>query len=84
VLFVPLRGVSAIATEGQVFHDAAADKALFDTIRATVDPAKVEVHEVEADVNEQNISQLKEGQPAEVTVEPLAVHLLVPRRRRES
>ena len=52
VLFVPLRGVSAIATEGQVFHDADADKALFDTIRATVDPAKVEVHEVEADVND--------------------------------
>ena len=35
VLFVPLRGVSAIATEGQVFHDAEADTALFDTIRAT-------------------------------------------------
>ena len=52
VLFVPLRGVSAIATEGQVFHDADADRALFDTIRATVDPAKVEVHEVEADVND--------------------------------
>jgi len=52
VLFVPLRGVSAIATEGQVFHDAAADKALFDSIRAVVDPDKVEVHEVEADVND--------------------------------
>jgi uncharacterized protein (UPF0261 family) len=52
VLFIPLRGVSAIATEGQVFHDAEADKALFDTIRALVDPAKVEVHEVDADVND--------------------------------
>jgi uncharacterized protein (UPF0261 family) len=52
VLFVPLRGISAIATEGQVFHDADADKALFDTIRATIDPAKVEVHEVDADVND--------------------------------
>ena len=52
VLFMPLRGVSAIATEGQVFHDADADRALFDTIRAIVDPAKVEVHEVEADVND--------------------------------
>ena len=30
VLFMPLRGVSAIATEGQVFHDADADRALFD------------------------------------------------------
>ena len=52
VLFMPLRGVSAIATEGQVFHDADADRALFDTIRALVDPAKVEVHEVDADVND--------------------------------
>ena len=52
VLFVPLRGVPAIATEGQVFNDADADRALFDTIRATVDRDKVEVHEVEADVND--------------------------------
>ena len=37
VLFVPLRGVSAIATEGQVFYDPAADEALFETIRAIVD-----------------------------------------------
>ncbi len=52
VLFMPLGGVSAIATEGQVFHDADADRALFDTIRANVDPAKVEVHEIETDVND--------------------------------
>jgi uncharacterized protein (UPF0261 family) len=52
VLFMPLTGVSAIATDGQVFHDADADRALFDTIRALVDPAKVEVHEIEADVND--------------------------------
>ena len=52
VLFMPLGGVSAIATDGQVFHDADADRALFDTIRALVDPEKVEVHEIEADVND--------------------------------
>jgi uncharacterized protein (UPF0261 family) len=52
VLFVPLRGVSAIATEGQVFHDAEADAALFETIRAMVDPSKVELHEIDADVND--------------------------------
>ena len=40
-LFVPLRGVSAIATEGQVFYDADADAALFDTIRELVDTSKV-------------------------------------------
>ena len=44
--------MSAIATEGQVFYDAEADAALFDTIRALVDPTKVEVHEVDADVND--------------------------------
>ena len=52
VLFVPLRGVSAIATEGQVFHDPEADEALFETIRSLVDTSKVEVHEVDADVND--------------------------------
>ena len=30
---LPLKGVSAIDAEGQVFHDTVADKALFDTIR---------------------------------------------------
>jgi uncharacterized protein (UPF0261 family) len=52
VLFVPLRGVSAIATEGQVFYDPEADAALFETIRELVDTSKVEVHEVDADVND--------------------------------
>jgi len=51
-LYVPLRGVSAIATEGQVFYDPEADEALFATIRATIDPSKVELHEVDADVND--------------------------------
>ena len=52
VLFVPLLGVSAIATEGQVFHDPEADAALFDAIHSTLDTSKVELHEVEADVND--------------------------------
>jgi uncharacterized protein (UPF0261 family) len=52
VLFVPLRGVSAIATEGQVFYDPEADAALFETIRSLIDPAKVELHEVDTDVND--------------------------------
>ena len=52
MLFVPLRGVSAIATEGQVFYDPEADQALFETIREAVDPAKVELHEIDADVND--------------------------------
>ena len=52
VLFVPLRGVSAIATEGQVFHDPEADRALFETIRSTIDTAKVELREIDADIND--------------------------------
>jgi uncharacterized protein (UPF0261 family) len=51
VLYVPLRGVSAIATEGQVFHDPAADEALFTTLREQVDASRVEVHELDLDVN---------------------------------
>jgi uncharacterized protein (UPF0261 family) len=52
VLFVPLRGVSAIDVEGQPFHDQAADDALFAALREHVDRGRVEVHEVEADVND--------------------------------
>lgn len=52
VLFVPLRGVSMIAVDGQVFHDPEADEALFSTLRELVDTSKVEVHEVDVDVND--------------------------------
>jgi uncharacterized protein (UPF0261 family) len=52
VLFVPLKGVSAIDVEGQPFHDADADEALFAALREGVDTSKVEVHEVDADVND--------------------------------
>jgi uncharacterized protein (UPF0261 family) len=51
-LYVPLRGVSMIATEGQPFHDPEADAALFETLREHIDPAVVEVHEVDTDVND--------------------------------
>ena len=51
-LFVPLRGVSMIAVEGQPFHDPAADEALFGALRETVDRSVVEVHELDTDVND--------------------------------
>jgi uncharacterized protein (UPF0261 family) len=51
VLFVPLKGVSMIATEGGPFHDAAADEALFEALRAGL-AKSVEVHELDADVND--------------------------------
>jgi len=50
-LFVPLKGVSMIAVEGQPFHDPAADEALFSALRENVGP-NVELHELDLDVND--------------------------------
>jgi uncharacterized protein (UPF0261 family) len=55
-LFVPLRGVSMIATEGQVFDDPAADEALFGALRESIDRSKVEVHELDTDVNDERFA----------------------------
>jgi uncharacterized protein (UPF0261 family) len=52
VLFVPLKGVSAIDVDGQPFRDAEADAALFAALREGIDAGKVEVHEIDADVND--------------------------------
>jgi uncharacterized protein (UPF0261 family) len=51
VLFVPLRGVSMIAVDGQPFHDAAADAALREGLRETLAP-HVEVHECDDEIND--------------------------------
>jgi uncharacterized protein (UPF0261 family) len=50
-LFVPLRGVSMIATEGQPFYDRAADEALFSAVRENLG-SNVELHELDTDVND--------------------------------
>jgi uncharacterized protein (UPF0261 family) len=52
VLFVPLRGLSLLTTEGQVLHDQEGDESLFSALREHVDTSKVEVHEVDADIND--------------------------------
>jgi uncharacterized protein (UPF0261 family) len=52
VLFVPLRGSSLLTTEGQVLYDPEADRALISTLRERIDEAKVEVHEVDVDIND--------------------------------
>ena len=52
VLFVPLGGVSAIDVDGQPFHDPEADAALFDALREHLDGARVEVQELDTDVND--------------------------------
>ena len=51
VLFVPLRGVSAIAIEGQVFHDPEADEALLGALRRGLADS-VEVHELDLEIND--------------------------------
>ena len=51
-LFVALRGFSPLSVPGAEFHDAAADAALVESLRALVDPARVELHEVECDIND--------------------------------
>ncbi len=50
-LFVPLKGVSMIDVEGQVFHDPAANGALFSALREHISPS-VEVHELNTDIND--------------------------------
>lgn len=52
VLFLPLRGVSALSTAGQPFHDPAADSALFGQIRETLDRDRVELVELDTDIND--------------------------------
>ena len=55
-LFLPLRGVSLIDTEGQVFFDPEADGALFDALRETLDPG-VDVQELDTDVNDPDFAR---------------------------
>lgn len=50
-LFVPLRGVSMIAVEGQPFHDPQADAALFEAIRENL-ASSVELIEMDCDIND--------------------------------
>ena len=50
-LFLPLKGVSAIDSEGGPFHDPAADEALFEALRENLAP-NVEVHELEHNIND--------------------------------
>ena len=51
VLFVPLKGVSAIAVEGQIFHDADADAALLRGLDETLSAA-IERHDLDTDIND--------------------------------
>jgi len=50
-LFIPLKGVSMIATEGGPFYDPGADEALFAALREGIGD-DVELHELDLDVND--------------------------------
>jgi uncharacterized protein (UPF0261 family) len=51
-LFLPLRGVSAIDVDGAPFRDEAADRALFGAIQDELDTQRVELVEMDTDVND--------------------------------
>jgi uncharacterized protein (UPF0261 family) len=51
-LFLPLRGVSAIDVDGAPFRDEAADRALFAAIHDQLDTKRVELVEMDTDVND--------------------------------
>ncbi|MNN60902.1 hypothetical protein D3C81_1761130 [compost metagenome] len=52
VLLLPLKGVSAIDVEGQVFYGAEEDKMLFDTLREGVNKDIVEIVEMDCAIND--------------------------------
>ena len=55
-LFIPLRGVSMIATQGGAFYDPDADRALIDNLKAGLH-SNVEVHELDMDINDPRFAQ---------------------------
>jgi uncharacterized protein (UPF0261 family) len=50
-LYIPLHGVSAIATPGNVFHDPEADAALISSLKEHLGP-NVQVQELDMDIND--------------------------------
>lgn len=52
-LMLPLKGVSMIDVEGQPFYDADADQVLFDTLKSGLAGSKVEIVEMDTDINDQ-------------------------------
>jgi uncharacterized protein (UPF0261 family) len=56
-LFMPLRGLSPLSTPGAEFHDAAADAALVDGLRALIDPSRVEMHEADCNINDPELAR---------------------------
>jgi uncharacterized protein (UPF0261 family) len=47
-----LRGISLYSKPGEVFHDPVADEALFDALRENLDRDRVELCEMDVDIND--------------------------------
>jgi uncharacterized protein (UPF0261 family) len=55
-VYIPLRGISMIATEGGTFYDPAADKALIDNLKAGL-RSDIVIHELDMDINDPRFAQ---------------------------
>lgn len=64
-LFVPRKGISAIAMEGGPFHDPVADSALIDTLLANLGDL-VEVHDLDLEINDPQFAEAMAQKMAEL------------------
>lgn len=55
-LFLPLKGVSLIDTDGQPFYDAKADDMLFNTLAKNMDKTVVNIVEMDTDINDEEFA----------------------------
>lgn len=55
-VYLPLKGVSLIDTEGQPFYGKEEDEALFSAIRTRLDSGKAELIEMETDINDEQFA----------------------------
>ncbi len=56
VLLLPLKGLSGLDVEGQAFYGPNENKVLFDTLKEKIDQQKVEIIELDTDINSQEFA----------------------------
>jgi uncharacterized protein (UPF0261 family) len=64
-VFIPRKGISAIAVEGGPFHDPVADAALFDSLLANLNHT-IEVHDLDRDINDPEFATAMANRLAEL------------------
>lgn len=57
VLLLPLKGVSMLDAEGQKFYGPEEDKVLFDTLKEGLDKEKVQIEELDCNINDQQFGE---------------------------